>query len=338
MPDRIHSLGLPCRNIRTLSWLSRALLFTLIFSVQRSEGKVIDRIVAIVNREVITLSELREKLRPLQRQLNEIRDPLQREQTRRTQERAALNSLIGELLILQEARRQGLQVSNAQVESHIQRTMQQQGWSDAQLSAYLQAQQMSRVAFEAEIRRQLLKQQLTRQQLASRLQVSDQDVEQGYRDYLSRVRSQVQVEGAHLVLLVPPGATPAQEASVRQRAAELLARIRGGEDFSAVTRSEGEGAGAGGDGYLGFITRGGGLPRALEDAFLELDEGEVGGPVRSPFGYHVVRAIKLHQVTAKSLEEMRPQLQQELRQGRFVKAFSEWVEELKQRAFIEEKL
>ena len=185
---------------------------------------------------------------------------------------------------------------------------------------------------------QLLKQQLTRQQLASRLQVSDQDVEQGYRDYLSRVRSQVQVEGAHLVLLVPPGATPAQEASVRQRATELLVRIRGGEDFSAVTRSEGEGAGAGGDGYLGFITRGGGLPRALEDAFLELDEGEVGGPVRSPFGYHIVRAIKLHQVTAKSLEEMRPQLQQELRQGRFVKAFSEWVEELKQRAFIEEKL
>ena len=99
--NKLNELAHPLMPSALIRCLSTGALISFTLYSSLGNARVLDRIVAIVNREVITLSELQEKLRPLQRQLNTIGDPLRREQLRREQERSALDGLIGELLVLQ---------------------------------------------------------------------------------------------------------------------------------------------------------------------------------------------------------------------------------------------
>ena len=305
---------------------------------QIASAEVIDRIVALVNDNVITLSELQELTLPLEMRLQSVPDPLKRAQLLREQTQLALEQLIGQRLILQVAQEQGVTVQDQQVEAHLQTIMRQQGWSEADFKQYLEAQGITRDAVKAQSRDFLLQQMVTQRNLANKLSVSEIELKDAYRSFLSEAKARTQVEGAHLFLKVSPGSTSAREASIKQRAQELLIRARRGEDFADLVREFGEGSSASQGGDLGVITRGGGLPRELEDAFLRMKEGELNGPVRSPFGYHILRATRVIAAPSPTLDEVKPKLEMRLRQQKYQKALKVWLEELKNSAFIERRL
>ena len=305
---------------------------------ERAAAKVIDRVVAIVNEDVITLSELQELIIPLQMRLQSIADPLKRAELLREQTQQALDQLIGQRLLVQVAREQGVTVSDDQVEGHLQSVMRQQGWGEAELTQYLSAQGMSREDLKAQSRDFLLQQHVTQRNLASKMQVTESDLKSAYQDLLTETKAEARVLGAHIILPVTSGADAADEAATKQLASELLIRARTGEDFSALARQYSKGAGASSGGDLGVITRGGGLPSALEDAFFKLSEGEVTGPIRTPFGYHIIKVTSVEAQPPPSFEQVRAQLEGRLRQVRFQEALQEWLDKLKTSAFIERKL
>jgi peptidyl-prolyl cis-trans isomerase SurA len=305
---------------------------------QGVSAKVIDRVVAVVNDEVVTLSELQELTLPFQMRLQSVADPLKRSELMREQELQALDQLISQRLIVQVAREQGVKVSDEQVEGHLQSVMRQQGWGEAELAQYLAAQGMTREQLKKQSYDFLLQQSVTQRNLAAKVQVSESDLEGAYRDYLTEAKAEARVEGAHIILPVPAGSDAAAEAATKQLAQELLTRAQNGESFEELAREHSKGPGASDGGDLGVITRGGGLPKSLEDAFFKLKEGEVSGPIRSPFGYHVIKVTRLATQAPPSLEAVRPQLEAQLRQSRFQEALQAWIEKLKTSAFIERKL
>ena len=305
-------------------------------------AKVIDRVVAVVNDEIITLSELEELILPLRMRLQSIADPLKRDELLKEQRQQALEQLIGQRLLLQTARQQGVMVPDEQVEGHLQSVMQQQGWGEDELRAYLAAQGMTREALKEQSREFLMQQLVTQRNLAGKMSVSEGDIESAYRDFLTEAKGEERVEGAHLLLPVPAGSSAAEEAATQQRARELLLRARAGERLdellSSLRTQEESGGGRAQGGDLGVITRGGGLPAELEEAFFGLKEGEVGGPVRTAFGYHLAFITRRAAQTPPPLEEVRAQLEGRLRQDRFQEGLKEWLERLKTSAFIERRL
>ncbi|MCB9542061.1 MAG: peptidylprolyl isomerase [Myxococcales bacterium] len=300
-------------------------------------AEIIDRVVAVVDDEVVTLSELEDAARPLLAQVEAVSDPVTRTQLRDRQLRAALDALIGKMLVAQEANRRNLGVEHADVEAHIERVRARQGWTEDQLRLYLSGQGLSLAEFRAEIRENLLRQRVIGAVLGTKIRIGESDLRDYYKEKLTRSNTEYEVEAAHIVLGVPDNATPAEEAAVRQQASELMQRARAGEKFSDLARRYSQGPGAAEGGYLGTIRRGS-IDGSIEQAIFALAPGEVGGPVRSPFGYHVVTVLDRKKLPPEPYETVKEDLRRELHDKRLEEELGKWIEELKKKSFVDIRL
>ena len=320
-------------------FLSFTLLASLVqVSPSQAHAEEVDRIVALVNDSVITLSELQELTLPIEMKLQSVPDPIRRAQILREQSALALDQLIGQRLLLQAASEQGLTISDEQAEAHLANLMRQQGWGEAELQQYLTVQGMTREALKKQSKDFLLQQTVAQRTLSAKLSISEVELRDAYEVMASEARGEQQVIGSHLFLKVPAGSSSAEEAAIKQRAQELLDRVQSGEDFVSLVKQFSESSNASSGGDLGLISRGGGLPVELEDAFLKLKEGELAGPIKSPFGYHIILARELKSKAIPPLEEARPMLEARLRQEKYQRALKVWIEEMKAGAFIERRL
>lgn len=299
-------------------------------------AKIIDRIVAVVNDEIILLSEVEQVAAPVLRQIEALPDPVLRAQQRDKQLRAALDDLVGQRLITQEAARRKLTVDPEDVQARIDQIKSQNGWDDEQLRRYLELQGMSLATLREQVRDQILRSEVIRGVLGDRLQINDRDVRDHYRNKYGRA-GEVELEAAHILLPVDDDATPAEDAAQRQLAQELLERAKAGEDFAELARKYSKGPAAENGGYLGSFRRGS-LDPVLEEALFSLPAGGVGGPVRTRFGWHVLKAVSREQVPPPPFEQVADTLRRELMEQRMQKEVGRWVEELKRKAFIEVRL
>jgi peptidyl-prolyl cis-trans isomerase SurA len=190
---------------------------------------------------------------------------------------------------------------------------------------------------KTQVREQLLRTKVIRAALADKLQIGDSDLQEYYRTRKSRAKDETEIEAAHILLPLAPDAGPTDEAAARQKAEEIIARVRAGEDFGDLAKQYGSGPTAEHGGYLGSFRRGS-LDPALEEALFGLDAGQVGGPVRTRFGVHIVKVIAKKAVEPPDFETIKPQLQQELFEQRMESEVGRWVEDLKRKAFIEVRL
>jgi peptidyl-prolyl cis-trans isomerase SurA len=316
--------------------VKRALLLLALLPAV-AQARVVERIAAVVNDEIIMLSEVEDHAAPVLRQVEAIPDPVTREQQRQKQLRRALDDLVSARLISQEATKRKLTITGEEVQAHIDRVKAQQGWDDDQLRMYLSGQGMNLAELRDQVREQLLRTKVIRAALGEKLQISDSDLKEYYRTRKSRARDDVELEGAHILIPLSPEPTAAEVAAAEQQARELIQRARNGEDFAELAKKYSQGPAAESGGYLGSFRRGS-LDPALEEAMFGLQAGEIGGPVRSRFGIHVVKVISRKEVAPPDFETIKPQLQQELFEERMESEVGHWVEELKKKAFIEVRL
>ncbi len=302
-----------------------------------AQAKIVDRVVAVVNDEVIAWSELEDMMRPTLEKLAQMGDPVAREQERDRFLRKGLDELVGQRLVLQQAATLKVTVSVAEVDAHIDQIKAGRSWDDEQLRIYLTAQGMQLGDFRKEVRDQLLRNKVVRMKLVGGIQVSPAELEAHYKDELTKANTNFEVEAAHIVLPVATDATPAEAAAAEQEAREILARAKAGEDFAGLARKYSKGPGADRGGYLGTVRKGS-LDPALEEALFALPAGQAGGPVRTRFGFHVVRAIQRKKLAPPPFEEVEGRLRVELHNQKLQDALNKWVEELKQKAFIEIRL
>lgn len=317
------------------TFLGAALCISL--GTSAAQARVIERIVAVVNDEIVTFSELEDMARPLLAQVAQISDPVEREQTRERQLRRVLDDLVGQRLIMQEAARRRITIDSDAVDQHLARIKGRQGWDDAKLNMYLSGQGLSLSEFRTQVREQLLKQRIIRRILGKRIQVTERELKDYFREKLTQSKSNFEVEAAHIVLRAPENATPAEEAALRQQATEIIARAKSGEDFAALAAQYSQGPRAKEGGGLGFIRRGN-LDPTLEDAFFALEPGGVAGPVRTNFGFHIITVKSRKELAPPTYEEAVPALTAELREKKLAAELTKWVADMKKKAFIETRL
>lgn len=300
-------------------------------------AKTIDRVVAVVNDEIVTQTELEDLSGPIMRQVDTISDPVAREQQRSKQLRFALEDIVGQRLITQEAQKHKLHVTVDEVDNYLARIKKQQGWDDKQLETYLMVQGTTLVSFRQQTREQLLRNKVVMNLIGDRIRVSEGDVAEYYKSKLTELHNQFELDAAHIALKLSDDATPAEEAAVRQQAMEILKRAQAGEDFEALAKQYSQAPGAENGGRLGALRKGS-LDPGFEDVAFSLADGAVGGPVRSAFGYHIIKALGRKQLPTPPLEEVKSELQRELMDKRQKEEVAKWVQELKKKAFIEMRL
>lgn len=144
--------------------------------------------------------------------------------------------------------------------------------------------------------------------IASRLDVPEAEVRSRYiQDQKTRFTVPEKRRASHILVKVAPNATPEQVAAGEAGAKKALARVRAGEDFAKVAREVSEDSTASRGGDLDYFTRDQ-MVRELSDAVWALKAGEVSDPVRSPFGFHIIRLTDSQPGHEMTLEEARPQI------------------------------
>ena len=167
---------------------------------------------------------------------------------------------------------------------------------------------------------------LSVEDLGTRLSIDDADILRMYEDNPDRYRQPGSRSASHILLKVDSDATNAQIDQVRQRASEIVARARGGESFASLAEVNSDDKGSvkrGGE--LGVI-RPGTMAEPFEDAVFVMGEGEISEPVRTQYGFHVIRLDRITESRVQPLDQVRSEIETEVRRLRAEEQFNELAE------------
>lgn len=293
---------------------------------------VVDRVVAVVNEDVITLGELQEAL-VAYRQENRGRV------TGSEQEllRLMLTRLIDSRLQLQEATREKIQVEDAEIDEEMAERMKRFGVSsEAELERLVRAQGLTLEAVRKRVREAIRVAKVIRRKVGLRVSVTDQEIERYLADNRDKLEAGLTYQARHLLVL-PEGRSDAAWEAARIRAEMLRSRIAEGADFAELARQHSGDASARDGGDLGTLRRGE-LAQPIERQILALAPGEVSAPYRSDLGVHVFRLESKETLEGEALQRARQQVRDILYRQKYEARLEAWLREIKQRAVIEIRL
>ncbi len=253
-----------------------------------SETRLINRIVAVVNDDIITHSELDNEMVSISAELQKKDTQLP---PRAILEKQVLERLIVERLQLQLAENSGIRIDDTALNSKLQELAKANGVTLTQFRSVLERDGYDYARFREDLRKELVINQLRRQMVGSRLKVSDQEVENLLANLEASDQGDVQYHLAHILIAVPEAASPEQIQAAQQHAGQVLASLAGGADFSrtAIAESNGQTALDGGD--IGWRSLGQ-MPTLFVEPLKSLQPGEISKLIRSPSGFHIIKLIE----------------------------------------------
>lgn len=267
-------------------WLTRcftALLFAAILPVQ-SQAQQLDRIVAVVNEDIIMKSELDLRTQLITEQIEGQGVQLPPRDILRQQ---VLDRLIIDSLQLQVAENQGLRISDRQLNETLEAIAAQNGMSLAQFREALIAEGQDYAQAREQIRRELLVNQVQQNNVYRRIQVSEQEIRNFLGSDAARQQSQAEFLLSNILIALPSQASPEAIQAAESRAQEIFEQLIGGAEFADLAVSVSNAPNALEGGNLGWRKQNE-LPDNLAAAIATLQPGEFSRPIRTPGGFHLL--------------------------------------------------
>ena len=303
--------------------------------------RILDRIVAVVDNEPVTLFELLLKAAPFEARLR-AQGAEDLDKALRAVRAQVLDSLVNDILIRTEARKMRLEVTQDQVEAHLVQIKNANGWDDDDL-----LDGVKRIGFDSladyrrNVKRELLKQQAIGYRVRGRIKISPDEIKKRLDAQLGTGGSGVQERrAAHIMLKAPELATEQQVEAVLVKLRELKALAESGQTtFEELARKHSVDTNAASGGDLGWLVQGDTDPDFEKAVWATPKEG-VSDPFKTDFGFHIVKVTDVrvrNQLTPKKLASMKRQIRYRLHQEQEIRLLEVWMTELRRNVFIEVK-
>ena len=245
-----------------------------------------DRIVAVVNDEIVTLRELEERIRIVSGQLRRQNVPLPPDDVMQTQ---VLERVIVDRAQVQFARENAIRIDDVQLDRAVARIAEENRMSAVQFRDVLEKDGIPFNRFREDIRTEILINRLRQSEVDGRVVISEGEIDNFLAQNKPSDTAQ-ELNLGHILVRVPENASPEQIEARRKRAQEALAQIKGGADFAKVSVSFSEAPEALTGGTIGFRAQEK-LPQLFVDAIAGLPKGGVSEPVKSANGFHILKLI-----------------------------------------------
>jgi peptidyl-prolyl cis-trans isomerase SurA len=248
----------------------------------------LNRIVAIVNDDIILSSQLEEAITAVVRQLQEKDTPVPEQSVLVKQ---VLERLVMETLQLDLAETNGITIDDGTLNEEARQLAAQSNLTLTEFREVLESQGFSYADFREKLRKELLIQQVRRQMVSSRITVNEQEVDNMLATLKASGQGDVEYHLAHILVAIPEGADEETVAAEKQRAENILARLRNGASFTdiAIAESDAQTALEGGD--IGWRSLGQ-MPTLFLEPVKAMQVGDISDLIKSPGGYHIIKLLE----------------------------------------------
>jgi len=256
-------------------------------SVTPSRIVLVDRIVAVVNDDVITLNELNDRVALVTRQLQRQGATLPPADALTRQ---ILERMINDRIQLQLAKESGIKVDDLTLDRTIERIAQENKLSMPQFRTELERDGIAYSRFRDDIRNEILIARLRERDVDNQVVVTDAEVETELAREAREASGASEYHLSHILVSVPPQATAEQIEAKRRRALEALSQLRGGANFAQVAAQYSDAPDALQGGDLGWRDAGR-LPTLFLDTVKRMKKGDVSDILKSANGFHILRLV-----------------------------------------------
>lgn len=300
-------------------------------------GEIVDRIVAVVNDEIITMSDLNQAIEPYRKKIEETSREPERGKVLADARATLLRTLIDASLIEQEAKKNGISVKDEEVTAAINDILKRRNISAEDFVRGLAGEGLSFESYKKDVKKKMVRMRLIRRAIKSRIIVTDKEIGEYYSSHRQDYEGKEAVRIKQILLIFPKGAGEETKEKLGKDMENIHERLKNGEPFDmlAANYSQGPAAAAGSD--LGFIEKGMMLPE-VENAAFNLGIDEISGAIRSAVGFHIIKVVDKRGAGLKPIETVREEIQAKMEEQKMEKKFEEWLESLRKKSYIEIKL
>lgn len=294
----------------------------------------VERVVAVVNTDVVLLSEVEEQLVPL---LNTVPANLKGEARQKRVDalrHEVLESLVADRLLQQQVEALGIETTSEEVDRAVREIRTQNGLDEEQFRQALAQQGMSLGQYRESLRKQLVRSKIINMKVRGRVSMTPQDLDSAVaRRMKHREPGEFKVHVRHALFLLSKDASDEDVEAQRLRAERFFLRVKAGEDFGALVKTESDAPTQGG-GDLGFFKRGDMMPEFEDLAFRTLPT-QVASPLRTPVGWHVIQVLERKSTDTRTEEQHLADVREQLMNEELERAFKRYVSELRSNAHVD---
>lgn len=304
------------------------LLFVTLFCAP-AKAEVVDRVVAVINDSIITLSELNaaaamatEKLSSADKKDGKKADELRSKM---------LDGLIEQKLVKQAADKAGIDISEREIDLAVDDIKRQNGLTQESLLLALAQSGLTYKEYREQLKEQIRQVKFINKEIRSKIMVLPEDIEAYWRQHRNDF---VSPPSYRLNMIFIPSADK-EVYKLKLKAVED--GIKKGEPFGELARAYSEGFGAASGGEMGWM-KAGELDRSVEDAASKLKAGNIAGPMVNSEGAYFIELVEMKAAAQTPLEEVKDRIQDKLFKKTMDERFDFWLEEVKKYAHIEIRL
>lgn len=310
-----------------VSVASAALVALVLTVVPLAHGETLNRIVATIDGEPITLIELERftesaKKRPGGEQAA-------------VDQRAMLDELVLDKIIGKQVEVLGLKATDAQIDAYIESIRQRNNLSEEQLREVLQQQGMTWDQYRVQVRADIERANLINREIRTKVNVTNEEVERYYKahldDYGTSAKSQVRL----ISILVPENASDAEKAEMRAKAEAVQKEAAGGANFAKLAKEHSQGPAAEEGGDIGEVQ-----PDEMQPEFAKaakgLQPGEVSPLITTADGFHILKIEKGSGETHRPLADVSEEIKEKLYKEAMETRYDRWLnQDLRARHHVE---
>ena len=323
------------------------LLFSLIlvfFLAGNSTAQVVDRAVAVVNDEVILLSDLESTGKAYFEKVSESTPEASRAEALRNARNQVLDAIIEDTLIRQEAKKGKISVSDDEFKRSYEQILKQNGLTDAQFMEKVKESGLTREEYNKKLRNQILSEKLINMDVRSKVIVTDTMVKDYYD---SHSKEQAATKGGYALLQMgfTWGQTPesrksapnlyADKMDAKKRAEHAHQLAKEGQDFGELAKKFSNLPSAADGGDIGVFKEDD-MAADMREAVIHLKPGEISDIIETPAGFQFFKLIadKAGVDPQSSYEAAKEKIRDILYREQLKKAFDDWIKNLKAQAYI----
>ncbi|MGH7206521.1 MAG: peptidylprolyl isomerase [Nitrospiraceae bacterium] len=281
-----------------------------------------DRIVAVVNSEVIMLSEIKAEIAAEEKRLQERYRGAELQRRLQQVEYMALTRMIERILQMQLAKSKGMDVTDEELAQAV-RELQRQG----------EKVDIANPNDKKSLKEQLTLMKVVDREVRSSVMVSETEMKRYYEQHRGRFSLPEEYRLSQILIRPRSGEEPAQ---TQAKAKAVYAALKQGADFAELAFRHSDGAEATRGGSLGFVRQGELLP-SIERAVAALQPGEISEPVTTTEGIHILRLDEKKPSQFRPFAEVKAEMQGVVFQQKSEDVYQLWMANLKNKAYIEVK-